>query len=68
MTNVIKLRFSDQDVVNIADDMRTRQKEQLREALLTLIELNANLPRADLISEFSGCLVVIEAGVYGWRK
>lgn len=81
MTNVIKLRFSEHakinealcqvatpTVVQIAEGMRTKQKEQLREDLLSLIEKNANLPRHDLLSEFTGCVVVIEAGVYGWRK
>jgi septum formation topological specificity factor MinE len=42
--------------------------ERLRKTLLGLIEEHADLPRHELIGEFSGCLVVIEAGAYGWRK
>jgi hypothetical protein len=42
--------------------------ERLRKTLIGLIEEHADLPRSDLLSEFTGCVVVIEAGVYGWRK
>lgn len=47
---------------------REERLERLRKALIGLIDDHADLPRHDLIAEFSGCLVVIEAGAYGWRK
>lgn len=47
---------------------REERLERLRKTLIGLIDDHADLPRHDLISEFSGCLLVIEAGAYGWRK
>src|SRR5690606_3791289 len=67
MTNVIPLNRARAE--READKgSREDRLERLRRTLIGLIDDHADLPRHDLISEFSGCLVVIEAGAYGWRK
>jgi hypothetical protein len=67
VSNVISLN-RERAVRLVASEDRRDRIETLRATLLGLIETHADLPRTDLISEFTGCLVVIEAGAYGWRK